>query len=720
MEASFLFSPASFGALFVVVLCVSAAITTRIAALRLAAVPKLDYLREHIARKTAERDDLERKIDELRAELAIADKEKAELSVLRQEKEQLVLELADIEDKLANLANDRATIEQVQNELAAALDKHAQATQDLKDAEAKKVELDLALQAMERERAEAQGALTKAQNDLTELRSAEDEQRSKLTQAKDEYEVAERAAKRENELVEELQKKRFEGSVALEEVKLSAEKAKGEVAAAEGAIQRLTAEQRDMALRTEGMLAEQHGLTAELATLRVQAEGSQRDIKRANEELVAAAAALERDEIAATELRHRKDALSGELEMLKQVKANLEGKIGPKTKEEADQTLADLLKVPDGLRRATRRVDGLTEAGALDQVKMHLANQGFDFSERVINAFHTSLKISSISPLTVLAGISGTGKSELPRQYADAIGLPFFQLAVQPRWDSPQDLFGFYNYLEHRYKPTELVRVMIHLDTRHWPKQAEEYKDHMALVLLDEMNLARVEYYFSEFLSRLEVRRDKEDEPAAEIELELGHLPEGRSNKLYPMPRLLFVGTMNEDESTQTLSDKVVDRANVLRFSRPKSLVSSKAVKPGAGEVGHDRMLPFSVWKSWQKRTPASGDSKLDGWLTTLNGHMEMLGRPFGHRMGQAIRDYVVNHPRSASGVDTEAMADQLEMRLFPKLRGIEPDFGDHPAALDGIRKFIENELRDVKLAEAFEVARRNDLFLWRGMHRDL
>lgn len=169
METSFLFSPASFGALCVVLLCVAAAITTRMAALRLAAVPKLDYLREHIARKMAERDDLEGKLNELRAELAVADKEKAELSVLRQEKEQLVLELADLEDKLANLANDRAKIEQVQNELAAALDKHAQATQDLKDAEAKKAELDLALQAMERERAEALGALTKAQSELAEL-----------------------------------------------------------------------------------------------------------------------------------------------------------------------------------------------------------------------------------------------------------------------------------------------------------------------------------------------------------------------------------------------------------------------------------------------------------------------------------------------------------------------------------------------------------------------
>src|SRR3974390_2118826 len=105
--------------------------------------------------------------------------------------------------------------------------------------------------------------------------------------------------------------------------------------------------------------------------------------------------------------------------------------------------------------------------------------------------------------------------------------------------------------MEKKYKPTELVRLMVHLDPKNWPEEATAYNDHMALVLLDEMNLARVEYYFSEFLSRLEVRRGSETEPAAEIELDLG---QGSAKKVYPVPRLLFVGTMNEDESTQTLS----------------------------------------------------------------------------------------------------------------------------------------------------------------------
>lgn len=375
-----------------------------------------------------------------------------------------------------------------------------------------------------------------------------------------------------------------------------------------------------------------------------------------------------------------------------------------------DGALGGLTNAPDILVQATRRQPGLDEGAAIAQVKDALRKRGLTFSDRVIDAFHTSLKISSISPLTVLAGISGTGKSELPRQYALAMGLPFLQLAVQPRWDSPQDLFGFYNYMERKYKPTELVRLMVHLDVRNWPKQARSYKDHMALVLLDEMNLARVEYYFSEFLSRLEVRRGSEDESAAEIELDLGL---SRSSKVYPVPRMLFVGTMNEDESTQTLSDKVVDRANVLRFPRPTILKPDMGL--GADSETNDRFLPFQTWQGWCQ----PGDNRVAEWLKTLNDAMEQLGRPFGHRMAQAISAYVANYPKNVRDAQAVAMADQLEMRLFPKLRGVDPKADDRVnRAFDEIRKFIEDDIKDPELMSAFETAKEGDLFVWRGVDR--
>ena len=114
MDVAILYSPATYAAAGVVFLCCWAAVVLRNAADRLIEVPKLDYLREQVARKAAERDTIEQKISELRAELAAADREKAELAILRQEKEQRSLELAGIEEKLASLDQDRAKINEVE------------------------------------------------------------------------------------------------------------------------------------------------------------------------------------------------------------------------------------------------------------------------------------------------------------------------------------------------------------------------------------------------------------------------------------------------------------------------------------------------------------------------------------------------------------------------------------------------------------------------------
>ena len=239
------------------------------------------------------------------------------------------------------------------------------------------------------------------------------------------------------------------------------------------------------------------------------------------------------------------------------------------------------------------------ELKALEYLSMYLEDElGLQFPRRTLWAFHTSLKIAEMSPLVVLAGISGTGKSELPRCYAEAMGIHFLNMAVQPRWDSPQDMFGFFNYLESRYRPTELTRALIQMDRsgsikgRGWNapkgwKKKHSRSDEMLLVLLDEMNLARVEYYFSEFLSRLETRRglprdSYEQLRKAEIALEVGrHGHEDAIMRLFVDTNVLFVGTMNEDETTQTLSDKVVDRANFLCFGKPKQLQSRET---GTGE----------------------------------------------------------------------------------------------------------------------------------------
>ncbi len=377
----------------------------------------------------------------------------------------------------------------------------------------------------------------------------------------------------------------------------------------------------------------------------------------------------------------------------------------------------------------------ITEEEALQKAKKYIEDCGLTFPDRVINAFHASLKTADMSPLVVLAGISGTGKSELPMRYAEGMGIHLVSLAVQPRWDSPNDLFGFYNHLEQRYKATELARAMVQFEIHNrktWPMpdgwEAKNAKDKgMLLVLLDEMNLARVEYYFSEFLSKLETRRgvnvaNKDDRAKAEIALDMGSLQLNETAiKLYPDRNVLFAGTMNEDESTQSLSDKVLDRACVMRFGRPRDLTLQQQVakvRPPANLVG----LTFSQWKEWcDSKLDKEELEKLEKWIKRLNDVMEKLNRPFGHRVGQAIARYAANYPKDSKTTSEQrlklAMADQIEQRILPKLRGI--DLEEQGAHITEIRNLID-ELEDKALAAAFEASKskESNTFIWRGVDR--
>jgi hypothetical protein len=259
-----------------------------------------------------------------------------------------------------------------------------------------------------------------------------------------------------------------------------------------------------------------------------------------------------------------------------------------------------------------------------------------------------------------------------------------------------------------------------------WEKENAK-SEAMLLVLLDEMNLARVEYYFSEFLSKLETRRgvnvDKSSDRAkAEIALDMGSLQLNEAAiKLYPDRNVLFAGTMNEDESTQSLSDKVLDRACVMRFGRPRDLTLQQQVarvRPPANLVG----LTFSQWKEWcGSKLDKEELEKLEIWIKRLNDVMEKLNRPFGHRVGQAIARYAANYPKEA-GVSGEerlklAMADQIEQRILPKLRGI--DLEEQGAHITEIRNLID-ELEDKALAAAFEASKskESNTFIWRGVDR--
>src|SRR5207248_6062163 len=139
---------------------------------------------------------------------------------------------------------------------------------------------------------------------------------------------------------------------------------------------------------------------------------------------------------------------------------------------------------------------------------------------------------------------------------------------------------------------------------------------------------------------------------------------------------VLFVGTMNEDDSTQTLSDKVLDRANVLRFGRPPE-GQAAAGHAGIGNTAQNgEFLTFAEWENWLRPPSAAGnrwDNEVNGWINNVNEALDQIGRPFGHRVQQAICEYILQYPGvDGTGIYKDAFADQVEQKVLPKLRDID------------------------------------------------
>jgi hypothetical protein len=429
--------------------------------------------------------------------------------------------------------------------------------------------------------------------------------------------------------------------------------------------------------------------------------------------------------VARNSVRDEKERLTAELEVLKALIADEQGKRSGK--KPTQDRLAKLKTRPPSIKtfEDLPLANFADEKAALENVKNQFLAEGLEYHERVLNAFHTSMKTNETTQMAVLAGISGTGKSQLPRQYAAGIGIGFLQIPVQPRWDSPQDLMGFYNYIESEFKPTDMARALYALDIHNNLENALE--DRMMMILLDEMNLARVEYYFSDFLSRLESRPRLElvgeatQRKDAEIELEI---PDANDEtvRLFPGFNLLFAGTMNEDETTQSLSDKVVDRANVLKFGAPKTFANSRP----QGKPPEQRALSKLRWDAWVRKPEILGaeEAFVNAKIDQMSDIMKSFGRPFGHRLRLAMKSYVANYPESdrfnGHFKTQTALADQVEMRLLPKLRGVDPD--ESSQAFGDLSALIKNELIDDELAKAVDVSiensRQNAQFNWGGVTR--
>lgn len=331
----------------------------------------------------------------------------------------------------------------------------------------------------------------------------------------------------------------------------------------------------------------------------------------------------------------------------------------------------------------------------LDDICKGIDNFGLHFPRRIINAFHTSLKTSEMSPLTVLAGVSGTGKSELPRLYSHFGGINFLGIPVQPNWDCQESMLGYFNSIDNYFDAQDVLRLLA--QSQRYPNDNLGLNDTMTLILLDEMNLANVELYFSDFLSKLETRRGCDDDHVPTLGVKIGAKMPDWQLKLGR--NVLWTGTMNQDETTKTLSDKVLDRGIVINFPRPKTFVRRSGKINQLGRPSD--LLPKDTWNKWllkASETPFT-DKEIEEYKKTIQDINDLLGatgRALGHRVWQSIESYMANYPDVVYAEDSEtkkkamdcAFEDQIVQKVMPKLRGIETR-GEQGKVLGGIRNLI-------------------------------
>lgn len=353
----------------------------------------------------------------------------------------------------------------------------------------------------------------------------------------------------------------------------------------------------------------------------------------------------------------------------------------------------------------------IRELDWLETISSKIDDYGLHFSNRILCAFHTALKIAEWSPLTVLAGVSGTGKSELPKLYSRFGGINFINVPVQPNWDSQESMLGYFNSINNSYEAQPMLNFLVQsreqpvTDSENSEDNYNGLNDTVSLVLLDEMNLAHVELYFADFLSKLEQRRGAKNNELPHIDINMG------SNldpyKLSLGRNLLFAGTMNQDETTKSLSDKVIDRGTSIYFPRPTSLHRREGLKALPQQVN---LLPMTIWWQWiNKKSNLSTEivKPYKQIIENINNCLGADGKALGHRVWQSIEYYMVNHPL-VIGLDAQqypdeykealkfAFEDQLVQKVMPKLRGIETRGYAKQHCLDPIREILAKEKLDI------------------------
>jgi hypothetical protein len=345
--------------------------------------------------------------------------------------------------------------------------------------------------------------------------------------------------------------------------------------------------------------------------------------------------------------------------------------------ETAEQTIAVTAAMPNKTQEQPVKVTTtVSESTFLNHLLDNALSKGLYFDQTDLINLHLSLKTNL---LTIIGGMSGTGKSQLALLYGDTLGLAYGthlkMIPISPSYHEPGDILGFMNPSTGLYQESETGLVSL-------LREAELHPEQLYMVVFDEMNLAQVEHWFSPFISLLELEKNKRT-------LRLYH-PHTECKNAYPPEvsigdNVIFVGTVNFDETTKAFSHRLLDRANVIT---PQKLSFKKVREMTQQQTSGSYttlQIPSSVYRdSWM--SSMAGDisdltedeiALMDQIHDTLQKADSQQGISF--RVIRAIAHYICNIPVLAGSMAISrgtALDIQFKQRVLSKLSGMEATIG--------------------------------------------
>ena len=297
----------------------------------------------------------------------------------------------------------------------------------------------------------------------------------------------------------------------------------------------------------------------------------------------------------------------------------------------------------------------------IERFQAYLAvKQELYYDRRMLRSFTAGL---ATSRLIILEGLSGTGKSSLPRWFAEFVGSKTFFAPVQSTWRDRTDVLGFYNDFGYVFKETDFLKRMYQSSYTH---------NNFNLMVLDEMNLSRVEYYFADFLSVLEY--PPEDwRITLMTALDPKYAPKNIQKGAIAIPvNTWFVGTANKDDSTFTITDKVYDRAVVLDFKERNSKIETTADPEPINMTPGQLMALFdtAIRTEEYRLTPA----ELQKFVDLSNFVYDLFEIRFGNRIMNQITSFVPAYV-GLGGTKEEAIDIMFARKVLHKLEGRFEDY---------------------------------------------